>query len=55
MFGALDHLRLAGDAVRTGHAARRFADWRRWVHAARTVFEKADEGWAGIAEIEGES
>jgi len=55
MFGALDHLRLAGDAVRTGHAARRFADWRRWVHAARTVFEKADEGWAGIAEIVGES
>lgn len=55
MFVALEHLRLAGETVRTGQADSRFADWRRWVHAARTVFEKADEGWAGIAEIVGES
>lgn len=55
MFAALDRLRLAGETVRSGDTDTRFADWRRWVHAARAVFEKADEGWTGIAEIVGES
>lgn len=54
LFAALDQLRLRGDTLRTGELDTRFADWRLWVDAARIVFEKADEGWTGIAEIVGE-
>lgn len=51
LFAALSRLRIAGDAVRTGETDTRFADWRRWVDAARATFAAADEAWGAIAEI----
>jgi len=51
MFAALQQMRLAGEAVRTGDSDTRFADWRRWVAAAFAVFAGADEAWGAIAEI----
>lgn len=55
MFGALERMRLAGDAVRSGASDTQLADWRRWVATARDVFAAADEAWAGIGMIVGES
>lgn len=51
LFRALAHLALTGDVVRTGAQDTRFADWRRWVDAARTTYAAADEAWAQIGEI----
>lgn len=55
MFAALEVLRAAGQTVQTSEMDTRFADWRRWVTAANAVFAAADEAWAGIAEIVGDS
>lgn len=55
MFAALTRLRVAGETVRTGEMDTRFADWRRWVSAVGAVFAAADEAWAGIAEVVGDS
>ncbi len=54
-FTALGALCAAGETVRTGEMDTRFADWRRWVAAVSAVFAAADEAWAGIGEILGES
>lgn len=55
MFTALGALRAAAETVRTGETDTRFADWRRWVATVGAVFAAADEAWAGIAEILGDS
>lgn len=51
LFAVLQRLRAAGETVRTGDPDTRFADWRRWVAAARDVFAMADEAWTAIGEI----
>lgn len=52
-FAALAHLAAAGDSVRLGADDTRFADWRRWVHAAQRAFAEADEGWRAIERLMG--
>lgn len=55
LFRALTRLAHTADAVQHGASDTRFADWRIWVEACRATYAEADEAWAGIAEMVGES
>lgn len=47
LFGDLDRLQAAGDALRSTPEAKRFVAWRLWLDAVRRVFNAADRWWAG--------